>query len=257
MKGWTLIGFSLLAGFSFSSLSAIDHRILDEGRPLRLEDAYSIAHGEVALETGIGFISPRRGRSHAFFPVELLWGAFPNYHFELGTTFFTDPRDLEGPARSGDLHLGALYNFNQETLTVPALGIKGNVRLPTGSDSSGTDFELKGMMTKSFGRLSLHFNAAYEWLARSAPGEREGRWVAVFGPSYPVGAPRYTRTVILADIYIEQSHQRGERETVGVEVGFRHQLTERIVVDAGLGTEVRGPPDRAELIATTGISIGF
>jgi hypothetical protein len=42
-----------------------------------------------------------------------------------------------------------------------------------------------------------------------------------------------------------------------VEGGFRHQLTERIVIDAGLGTEFRGASDRARFFVTTGISIGF
>jgi len=43
--------------------SALDHKNLDEGRPLRLEDAYSIATGELTIETGGGFALQRRGPS--------------------------------------------------------------------------------------------------------------------------------------------------------------------------------------------------
>ena len=45
-----------------SDAMAIDHTNLDEGRPLRLEDAYPIAHGEIAVEAGAGVTLPRRGR---------------------------------------------------------------------------------------------------------------------------------------------------------------------------------------------------
>jgi hypothetical protein len=235
----------------------IDHSNLDEGRPLRLEDAYPIATGELTLETGAGFRLPRRGPDYGFFPIEVLYGAFRGMHIGAGTTLTTRPDDVQVPQRTGDLHLSALYNFNMETLTWPALGLKGELKLPTGVDSRGVDFELKGLLTKSMGRLSFHLNGGYEFIGDPRAAERSGRYRFAFGPSYPIGAPFYTRTVILADAFVEQSHDRGERETAGIEAGFRHQLTERIVVDAGIGSELSGPPRRAPFYLTTGISIAF
>jgi hypothetical protein len=256
MKRILTLTFGLMMAGAAGS-HAIDHGNLDGGRPLRLEDAYSIAHGEWAFETGAGYLSNRRGSDQAFFPVEVLYGAFPNFHLELGTTFFTRPREVSGPEKSGDLRLGALYNFNQETLPLPAIGIKGTVNFPTGVRSSGTDFELKGMVTKSVGRLSLHGNAAVELVGGTRGSERDVIYKFAFGPSYPIGAPMYTRTTLLADLFWERAHHRGERDTTGVEAGFRHQLTERMVVDAGIGTEFRGAADRSRFFATTGISISF
>lgn len=253
----TVLILTLLALLVAVPVRAIDHKNLDGGRPLRLEDAYSIAHGEFSLEAGIGYRSNRGRNDQAFFPVEVTYGAFPNFHVELGTVLFTSPRAVEGPDRSGDLHLSALYNLNQETLRLPAFGIKGTMTFPTGVDSSGTDFELKGMVTRSVGRLSLHGNAAVEFVGGARGNERDMLYKFAFGPSYPVGAPMYTRTTLLADIFIEQAHRRGERQTTGVEAGFRHQLTERIVVDAGLGTEFRGGSGRARFFAVSGISVGF
>lgn len=248
---------TLLALLGAVPARAIDHKNLDDGRPLRLEDAYSIAHGEFSVEAGIGYRSNRGRKDQAFFPVNVTYGALPNFHVELGTVLFTSPRAVEGPDRSGDLHLSALYNLNQETLTLPAFGIKGTVSFPTGVDSSGTDFELKGMVTRSVGRLSLHGNAAVEFVGGARGNERDVLYKFAFGPSYPVGAPMYTRTTLLAAIFIEQAHRRGEQQTTGVEAGFRHQLTERIVLDAGLGTEFRGGPGRARFFAVSGISVGF
>jgi len=56
---------------------AIDHTNLDEGRPLRLEDAYAIADGEIATEVGGGFTLQRRGSNQGVFPAEILYGAYP------------------------------------------------------------------------------------------------------------------------------------------------------------------------------------
>ena len=75
-----------LIGLGADPASAIDHKNLDEGRPLRLDDAYSIATGEIAVEAGAGFTLQRRGSNRGFFPVELLYGAFPNFQIGIGSS---------------------------------------------------------------------------------------------------------------------------------------------------------------------------
>lgn len=240
-----------------SMTHAIDHKNLDENRPLRLEDAYPIAQGEWALETGAGYSIERRGRDRAFFPLEILYGAFPNFHASLGTTLFTNPRDLDEPEKSGDLRLGGLYNFNQETRSLPAFGLKGSLNSPTGVRSSGVDFELKGLVTKSFNRLSLHFNPAYEFIGGGGQEDRDGRYSFTLGTSYPIGAPKYTRTTLVGDFFTEQSARRGESNVWGAEVGFRHQMTQRLVLDLGVGSEFAGPAKRSPFFLKTGISLAF
>jgi hypothetical protein len=236
---------------------AIDHKNLDENRPLRLEDAYPIASGEWALEAGAGVTLQRRSADRAVFPLEVLYGAAPNLQLGLGATLSTDPRDIDEQTKSGDLQASGLYNVNQETLTLPAFGAKVTLNLPTGLDSAGVDAEVKGILTKSFERLSLHLNGGYELLSGTDREERDARYQVVLGASYPVGAPRYTRTTVITDVFTEQSPRRGESNVLGAELGFRHQLTPRIVLDAGVGTEFAGPADRSQFFFTTGISAGF
>jgi hypothetical protein len=252
----TLLSLTLLIAIAPETL-AIDHNNLDENRPLRLDDAYAIASGELAVEVGAGFALERRGPDRGFFPVEVLYGAYPNLQLGLGTTLFTDPRGTDEQTKSGDLHVSGLYNFNQETLTLPAFGLKLALNLPTGVDSSGVDVEVKGLVTKSFDRLSLHLNAGYEFLSGTLRDERDGRYELILGASYPVGAPQYTRTTLVGDVFTEPGSRRGGSNVVGAEVGFRHQLTARIVIDAGIGTEFTGPADRSPLFLTTGFSVGF
>lgn len=236
---------------------AIDHKNLDEGRPLRVEDAYAISTGEIAVEAGAGFTLQRRGPDRGVFPIEVLYGALPNFQIAVGTVLSTDPHAIDERPKSGDLQLSALYNFNQETLNVPAFGMKAGLAAPTGVDSRGFAVELKGIVTKSFGRLSVHFNGGYEFFTDTRGDERDGQYSLVLGASYPVGAPKFTRLTLVADVFTEQSAHRGESSVVGAELGLRYQLTPRIVLDIGTGTEFAGPADRSRMSFATGLSFGF
>lgn len=247
----------LLLAITGGPAFAIDHGNLDEGRPLRLDDAYTIADGELAIELGGGFILPRRGSNRGLFPVELLYSAFPNLQLAIGTTFSTHPYEIEERPRSGDLHVSALYNFNQETIALPALALKLGLDTPTGIDGRGYAVDIKGIVTKSIGRLSLHLNAGYEFLTGSRRDERAGRYRLALGASYPIGAPRFTRLTFVGDVFAEQSSRRGEDTSVGVEGGIRYQLTPRMVWDVGVGTEFTGPSHRSDVFVSTGISFGF
>jgi len=247
---------ALMAGLPASAY-AIDHDNLDEGRPLRLEDAYPIASGEWAIETGVGLLAHRNSRSQGLFPLEILYGLAPNLQVSLGTTLLTDPKRIEEQTKSGDLQISGLYNFNQETLTLPALGLRLTLNVPTGIKSSGVDFRIKGLVTKSIGRLSFHFNPAYEVFSGTKPFERDGRYDLALGASYPVGAPQHTLTAILGDVFTEQAPRRGDPQIAGVEIGVRHQWTPWTVLDAGIGTELAGPTNRSSVFLTGGFSIGF
>jgi len=239
------------------SAFAIDHKNLDEGRPLRLDDAYAISTGEIAVEAGAGFTLQRRGPNRGFFPIEVLYGAFPNFQIGLGTFLSTDPHEVDERPQSGDVRFSALYNVNQETLSLPAFGVKLGLDAPTGIDSRGFAVELKGIVTKSFERLSIHFNGGYELFSDSRREERDGQYNLVLGASYPVGAPKFTRATLIADVFTEQSLHRGEPNVVGTELGLRYQLTPRIVWDIGVGTEFAGPGDRSRFFGVTGFSFGF
>jgi hypothetical protein len=250
---------SLVAGVLMvpATVVAIDHGNLDGGRPLRLEDAYAISTGEIAVEAGGGFSLRRRGADRGFFPIELLYGALPNFQVGIGTTLSTDPREIDEPAKSGDLRIGALYNLNQETLVVPAFGVKLEIDLPTGVASKGVDVELKGIVTKSFERLGLHLNAGYQLLTDTGRGERDGRYEFALGASYPLGAPKFTRATIIGDVFTEEATHRGDANVVGAELGLRYQLTPNLVWDAGVGTEFSGPRDRSPFFLSTGFSFAF
>jgi hypothetical protein len=105
--------------------------------------------------------------------------------------------------------------------------------------------------------VGLHFNPAYMFIGDSGSDERDGRYSFTLGGSYPVGAPNYTRLILLWDVFVEQSHRKGESEILGAGAGLRYQLTYRSVLDFGVSSEFAGPEQRAPFSVRGGISIGF
>ena len=87
--------------------------------------------------------------------------------------------------------------------------------------------------------------------------ERNGAYRVVAAVSYPIGYPTRFRETLIVDVYTRRSDLVGQRNNTGVELGLRHQLNSRIVLDGGLGTEFYGPSDRAALLGTVGMSVGF
>jgi hypothetical protein len=247
----------LFLALAVGRAQAIDHKNLDAGRPVRVEDAYAIADGEIALEAAAGFTLAREGPDRGVFPVEALYGAYPNLQLAVGTTLSTSPREIDGRPRSGDLRLSALYNFNQETLVLPALAFRLGLEVPTGIGSQGVGVEVKGIVTKSIARLAVHLNAGYRFLTATRRDERDGVYELALGASYPVGAPWLTRLLLVGDVFAEQAARRDVAPIVGSEIGLRYQLTPRFVWDVGVGTEFAGPRRRSDLFMTTGVSIGF
>ena len=247
----------LTAQLTGESALALDHDNLDPNRPIAVEDAYAIPEGELGVEAGVRFNDRRQGRTQATFQPQIIYGAFRNAQIEIQGDLFTDPRTVVGANKSGDLHLGLLYNFNTETLRLPAFAVRVEADLPTGVNSRGVDTQMTGIMTRSFDRWRVHVNAGYTVLGSPQGQERPGTYRAIVAVSYPLGYPMRFRETVIASLYTRQSDLRGQTNHTGVEVGVRHQFTSRVVLDAGIGTEFLGPSDRAAVQGTVGVSVGF
>ena len=257
MRYSLLVVISTLLWLGAQPSWALDHDNLDKNRPLRLEDAYPIAKGEIALEGGSRFVDGYQGKTRFVFQPQILFGAFYNTQIEIGGDLFTEPTTLESAEKSGDLRVGALYNFNTETINLPALAAKVEVEFPTGLRSRGVDATVGGILTRSFGRWRTHLNAEYTVVGSARGTERNGLYRLAAGVSYPLGYPMRFRETLIADVFTRQSELSGGRNPTGVEVGLRHQFSSRVVLDGGIGTEFAGPSDRSAIFGTVGLSIGF
>ena len=256
-RGVRLFSTALILALSANAVLALDHDNLDPNRPIGMEDAYAIPKGEIGVEGGVRFNDRREGRTRVIFQPQIIYGAFENTQIEIQGDLMTEPNTIVGANKSGDLHLAVLYNFNTETIHLPAFAVRVETELPTGVNSKGIDTQMTGIVTRSFGRLRAHLNAGYTILGVPQGQERPGTYRAVAAISYPLGYPTSFRDTFIGSVYTRQSDLRGQRNNTGVELGLRHQLTSRIVLDGGLGTEFYGPSDRAALLGTVGLSVGF
>jgi hypothetical protein len=258
-------GAFVLAIAAFPRLGlALDHANLDGGRPVRFEDPYPIPRGEWSFELGGGVRDNEVLGSHSFFPVEILFGAALNAQIKVSTEFAAREDSTHAESlRIGDTRVSGLYNFTQETTSVPGLGFEYAVLLPTGRDSHGLDAQVKLLITKSISRLSFHANASELFVGERSPGERYSRFELDFGTSFPLAGG--TRTLVLLGGYVEQSPFRTVegpggiqlgRNRVGLELGFRRQQTARTVFDIGVATETEGDA-KDQIRANAGISWSY
>jgi Putative MetA-pathway of phenol degradation len=236
---------------------ALDHDNLDPNRPIAIEDAYVIPKGEIGVEGGVTFNDRKEGKSRFGFQPQIIYGAFDNTQIEIMTGLVTEPSTVVGDDKSGDLSVAALYNFNAETLNIPAFAARVEVGLPTGVRSKGIDTELTGVMTRSFGRWRTHLNVGYTFLGSPQQNERSGAYRIVAAVSYPLGYPMGFTDTIIVNVFTRQSDLIGQQNPTGVGMGLRHQVSSRVVLDAGIGTEFFGPDDRSIFFSTVGLSLGF
>ena len=236
---------------------ALDHDNLDPNRPIAIEDAYVIPKGEIGLEGGMTFNDRKAGKGRFGFQPQIIYGAFENTQIEIMTGLVTDPSTVVGDDKSGDLSVATLYNFNAETIKVPAFAARVEVGFPTGVRSRGIDTELTGVMTRSFGRWRTHLNVGYTLLGSPQQNERSGTYRIVGAVSYPLGHPMSFTDTIIFNVFTRQSDLTGQTNPTGIGLGLRHQVSSRVVLDAGIGTEFLGPADRSVLFSTIGVSIGF
>ena len=236
---------------------ALDHDNLDPNRPIAIEDAYVIPKGEIGVEGGVTFNDRKEGKGRFGFQPQIIYGALENLQLEIMTGLVTEPTTLSGDDKSGDLSVGVLYNLNTETIDLPAFSIRAELGFPTGVNSKGVDSELTGVMTRSFGRWRTHVNVGYTFLGSPQGQERSGTYRVVAAVSYPLGYPTSFRDTIIANVFTRQSDLVDQRNPTGVGIGLRHQVSSRVVFDAGLGTEFLGPSDRSVFFSTMGLSIGF
>ncbi|MGH7656932.1 MAG: hypothetical protein ACREL6_01770, partial [Gemmatimonadales bacterium] len=163
-----------------------------------------------------------------------------------------DPADT----RSGFAgpRLFALYNFNTESLLLPAFALKTDVSIPAGSLAGDEPrVTLKGIATRSWGLTRAHLNAAVSLGSDSGitPVEPEPDWALRLAVDHTL----YRNSLLLiADIGAEQA-VAGAPTELNAALGARYQLTPTVVLDAGVSRRISdtGP----DIGLTIGLSHAF
>ncbi len=247
-----LIYLSVLAAPSIcrSAHAQTDHTNLEEGLPVRLEDAYPSAFRNREMQFRFSWEHTDEGADRVSLEPRLEFGIAPNWQLTIGSPFFAGDADRRG---SGDVQIGALYNFNQESLSLPAFAIAGHVDAPSGEDSEGLDTTIKFIMTRTlddehFGRFHLNLEWGHNFEALA--DERDDTFAIIPGYSFRLN----TDTIIVADFIREWEMESGHEANI-IELGARYQLEPRAVLSMGLGAGIGD--ESPEFRVNVGLQLAF
>ncbi len=233
-----------------SARAQTDHTNLEEGLPVRVEDAYPAALGNRDVQFRFSWERTDDSNDRATIEPRVEFGIAPNWQLTIGAPFFAGDADRRG---SGDVQIGALYNFNQESLSLPAFAIAGRIDAPTGEDSEGLDTTLKLIMTRTiddehFGRFHLNLEWGHNFQALA--DERDDTFAIIPGYSFRLN----TDTIIVADFIREWEMESGHESNI-IELGARYQLEPRTVLSVGAGAGIGD--DSPDVRVTFGVQFAF
>ncbi len=255
---WGVISVVLAA----NSVGAVDHNNIDAGFPLSFDDAESIAFGEHSLELGTVFVLPSDRSVGGELEIEYLYGFALNSHFtigidpQVGGRADTDDTDFD----IGNLSVGVFHNFNREYDDVPAFAIRADAAFPTGNDSQGVDFRLRGIASKTVGQYDrLHLNLDLNVSTDAQSGDRSVIPGVILGYSRPLGYPQRFDQTFLAELGVRASEDTDGDVIITTGIGLRQQVGYQNVFDIGIEGNIAtgGGEERSELRFILGYSIGF
>lgn len=216
--------------------TASDHKNLDENQPTELEDAYPIKFRDREIQGVIRYIREEHKKNRVVYQPVLEAGILPNTQFNLLGTFYSGNVDDKG---SGDLSASVLYNFNTESVWVPAIALSAKADFPTGDDSRGVDVTTKLILSKMpFVATTLlhgiHANLIWKHNSgRDKEAERSDMFKGIFGFASRAGKD----TFFVFDYVREQKVEKHQDSNV-IEAGFRRQVTPFTVVSLGAGAGI-------------------
>lgn len=250
-----------------------DYYNTDRGRPIRIEDAYPTER--FALDAHLAPIRLERSRDGVYrwgIDPELAYGILPRTQLELGVPIaYTDVG--AGRTRTGvaGVDLSLLYNFNVETTTLPALGVRASTLLPVGAlgpDKAYTS--VQGMATRTLSWARFHVNGEYTFgtaPARAVPVGAGTSGTAIGGDGGGVELARWLagaavdRTLplrsmlVTGELFARQPIHTAQPVEWNAAAGLRYQLTPTIALDGGLGKRLTG--DDRSWFVTFGVARVF
>lgn len=212
---------------------ATDHNNIDGGRPLRFDDAYSIAFRERSLEFGLSLDTFRKSSPSYGLKAEFKVGFAKNQ--DLGVAIEPSYSTANREYDFGNIELSYFNGLRREIDNSPAVGVRVDLNVPTGREAHGLDLRLRGILTKAYKQYDrLHFNADVLVASDPRSGERAVAFGAILGYSTPLGYPTRFNQTLVAEIAMQQGRLKSEGWAGSVGLGLRRQVGVRSVVDVGV-----------------------
>ena len=190
-----------IAAFPAVTRAQTDYRNLDDGRPVRTEDAFVVDHHEFEVLTPFTYDAGVGGARRYIFQPELEYGIWPNTQLSVKVPIgIVDSSGSD--AGVGGLQFSGIYNFNAEGPHLPAFSARADLFLPAGALAGDrTLVSLKAIATRTFGlretaperRMDLRYFCHRRPPARGATEvvcQRGGR-LHVLPQQHPAGGRRF------------------------------------------------------------------
>jgi hypothetical protein len=249
-------GLGLLGALTLSL--GTDHNNVDAGRPLRFDDASSIAFGERAIEWGVGGNLGRGRNNSAEGALEFKYGFAKNQDF--GIAWHPQYAGASQRFTAGELEFSHFRQLQREIDSSPALAYRMKIGVPMDRGEPGVELGLRGILSTTLRQYDkIHFNVDLSYLTEPDAGERDLTWGLLVGYSNPLGAPTQFDKTLVAQFGLEQSRRAGEGWFSTLGIGLRQQIAEQAVFDLGLESEIwkDAASKPSGLRITLGYSVGF
>lgn len=231
--GFKLVLFvCLLTALSFSDAFTADHTNLEEGLPTQIEDAYATAYMNREVQIAGRYQRTEDGKDRFRLEPIFEYGFARNAEISVSAPFLLGNADKTG---SGNIRLDALYNFNTESVWLPAFAVAGEAEFPSGRHSAGVDTTVKIILSKMVYPYStwlhrLHLNGMWTRNAGRRPDERAGMFSGIVGFSGRIGKDM----IGIIDIVRTEEREKGKEANIA-EAGIRYQWNPLTVLSAGAG----------------------
>jgi len=205
----------------------------DLGGPYFLRSADPTEPGEMEFKFTFGYDTASDGTDDdSEFEFEFEWGLTEDIELLFGVPVEFGDGGVDGNA---DITLGFHTRFWKEQDWIPAVAMRNYIRVPSGYQSSGVDYEARLLITKTIipGRLRGHINPFLKSVNGNNEEEaRHFQWGTAIGVDY-----RLTDNLVLVGDYIHRSSEEyGNRNNHALEFGADWKLAEHHTV--AFGTEV-------------------
>lgn len=208
---------------------------IEQGLPLQFEDTVPQEFLGREFQLVSRYERTHDGEDRWLFEPRLEFGIWQNTQLTVATPFlFGDADEGDG---LGPVEVDLLYNFNQETLDLPAFAMKVGADFTNAAEAGGGDGVdpfVGVLLDRTIGDTSLyqkiHLNAQYQFNGEQLGDERDGRYEVAVGYSRRLGAS----AMLVADLVRFQEMTKNDEVNLA-EIGVRYATTPQSVLSAGVG----------------------
>ncbi len=218
--------------------------------PVRMRSPDPEPTGELEIKNIFDYGTSSDGTDDDFeYELEIEWGIAPNHELIFELPVEIGDGEVHGNA---DITLGWHWRLWKEQEILPAFAMRNYIRIPSGYQSSGVDYELRGLITKSIvpEKWRLHLNPFLKSVnGHNEEDQRYFQWGFIVGTDY-----RLADNLTLNLDYVHETGEcEGERNQHTMEVG----LDWKFAHNQGLGFVARTGLDGDGIGENFGVAISY